>query len=686
MPDALAPRAEGRNQSAQFVPEIHGVRGLALALVVVFHLFGNGRVSGGVDVFLVISGFLLTGSLIRSAQRRDLRLVDRYARTISRLLPPALIVLAGTALLAWAVLPPSTWAQSLREILAAGLFYENWELISSQLAYGAAGPTTSPLQHFWSLSVQGQYFLLWPALVVMLCRIFAPRGARVALWVGATAAVTGAASFAFAMYLTSVDQPLAYFHSGSRYWELAIGALAAAAVPYVRAPRAVRAPLAWVGLAGIVGCGFVIDGGTLFPGPWTLVPVVSTLFVIFGSGGSETWGPARLLAIPPLRFIANISYAFYLWHWPLLIAFLAWRDQARIGIAEAAALLAASVVLAWLTTRATDRPVQAYRRAVGPRIVLATSAVTAGALVAGCVVAGGVIERRETAALAALEQVDTRQYPGAAVLTGVMDEVPPQPVRPEPGVARQDKSPFMTADCVQAVRGEGSEEVETCTVVDQPDPSRTVVLAGGSHVMHWLPTFEQIARDRNWRLLLVGKHLCRVAVDLGGFDQDPTCWAWNVGAMETLVALDPDAVVVSGTRTKNRGKPEILQQEQVEAWRQLDTAGIPVLAIRDTPRFVVSMPECVETSPDPATCGRSRHTALAGRSPLVQEPVPDNVVSLDLSKYLCPDGFCPAVIGNVLIYQDKNHITGTYARSLVPMVSEELSAKAGRLFRSAPAA
>jgi peptidoglycan/LPS O-acetylase OafA/YrhL len=652
---------------------------------VVFHLFGNGRVSGGVDVFLVISGFLLTGSLIRSAQRRDLRLVDRYARTASRLLPPALIVLAGTGLLVWAVLPPSTWAQSLREILAAGLFYENWELISSQLAYGAAGPGTSALQHFWSLSVQGQYFLVWPALVVLLCRILTPRGARVALWVGATAAMTAAASFAFAMYLTAVDQPLAYFHSGSRYWELAIGALAAAALPYVRVPAAVRTPLAWTGLAGIVACGFIIDGGTLFPGPWTLVPVVSTLFVIFGSGGSETWGPARLLAIPPLRFIATISYAFYLWHWPLLIAFLAWQGRAQIGLGEAAALLAASVLLAWLTTRATDRPVQAYRRTVGPRVVLVTSALTAGALALGCVVSVGVIERRETAALAALEEVDAAAYPGAAVLTGAADAVAPQPVRPEPGVARKDKSSFMTAECVQAVRGEGSEQVETCTVVDSPDPTRTVVLAGGSHVMHWLPTFEQIARDRNWRLLLVGKHLCRIAVDLGGFDQDPTCWAWNVGAMETLQALDPDAVVVSGTRTKNRGRPERLQMEQVEAWRQLDAAGIPVLAIRDTPRFVESMPECVETTPDVATCGRPRQAALAAKSPLLENAsLPDNVVPLDLSRYLCTDGFCPAVIGNVLVYQDKNHITGTYARSLTPMVSEALSAKAGWLFKSPP--
>ncbi|EGD45320.1 acyltransferase family domain protein, partial [Nocardioidaceae bacterium Broad-1] len=331
--------------SSQRIAEIHGLRGLALALVVVFHLFGNGRVSGGVDVFLALTGFLVTRSLVRRVTSSELHLADHYGRTFLRLSAPMLVVLAGTAVLMVAVMPRSMWSSTLREIAASAAYVLNWEMIRSQLAYGAAGPSASPLQHFWSLAVQGQFLLVWPLVVVVLGRL-ARR--RLRLVMAVAVALATAASFVFAWRLGAADQQVAYFHSWARFWELGAGSLIALGLDRLRPPVVVRPVLAWLGLALVASSGFVLDGAALFPGPWALWPVGGALLVVIGSGSSARWGPQHLLAVRPLRFVADISFPLYLWHWPLLVAWLSWTYATRTNLLAAVVVLSGSAVLAWL--------------------------------------------------------------------------------------------------------------------------------------------------------------------------------------------------------------------------------------------------------------------------------------------------------------------------------------------------
>lgn len=246
---------------------LHGLRGVAVVLVVLFHLFGAGRVSGGIDVFLAISGFLFTGLILRRVTGAGLDVPAYLARLVRRLVPPVLPVLAFVVLATLVLLPAPMRAQTWQETAAVLLYVENWQLIASQLGYDAAGVQTSPLQHLWSLSVQGQFYLLWPVVLGitwwLLGRLRLPARTTLAVVV---LAVT-AASFGYAVHLHHLDQPVAYLHTGARLWELTLPGLLALTAARRRLPQAVRVGLGWTGLALIVSCGFVLDGAALFPGP-----------------------------------------------------------------------------------------------------------------------------------------------------------------------------------------------------------------------------------------------------------------------------------------------------------------------------------------------------------------------------------------------------------------------------------
>ena len=676
--------------SATHIPELHGLRGVALALVVAFHLFGNGRVSGGVDVFLVLSGFLATGSLLRRAARRELRLGEHYGRTFARLVPPALLVLAATAGLAWWIMPEGTWAQTGREIVASALYYVNWEMISSQLVYGAAGPETSPLQHFWSMSVQAQFFLAWPVVVLIVVglarAVRIPPRAVLLVVVGAATA----ASFAFAQDLHAVDQPVAYFHSWARFWELGLGGFLALALPWLRPPGFLRPVLGWLGLGLVVSSGFVLDGGALFPGQWALWPVAGALLVLLGSGGTAVWGPRRLLQVAPLRFVADISYALYLWHWPLLIAYLHYTGAERLDWLGAGAIMATSVVLSWLTTKLVADPAQRFREAFGGVRALVAAAACVS-LVAGSAVVGlTALERRDMAQLAAaqaaadaVDEDGWAEYPGARALSPMYRDPVPEDVevQPAPAVAAQDRPSVDGDGCIEGSAATSTSGIPmTCILTDVPDPKRVVVLVGDSHTIQWAPAMTEIGRDEQWRVLLLARRGCRLAAPAEPLTKSSNCWEWRANALKLLEQMRPDAVMVIGSRTSPEASGDEVNPDEARAWRQLAEVGVRVVTVRDNPRFGFDVPACVEESYGVA-CARPRADIFSPVNPVEEVPgVPDSAAHLDLTPFICGAQLCSGVVGNVLIYRDDDHLTATYVTTLERPLHNQLRAKAEWLF------
>ncbi len=275
----------------RFRPELHGLRGAAIGLVVIYHVF-IGRVSGGVDVFLFISSFLLTGTIAARLERGDaVRVPTLLARTFKRLLAPAAVVVLATLAGAKLWMPPSTWPNLLDDALGSLLHVQNWVLIDRSVDYAARDSGTSPLQHFWSLSVQGQIFVLWPLLMAgagLLARAvgWRPRRALVLVF-----AVIGAASLAWSIISTSANQPVAYFDTAARAWEFAAGSLLALVLPQLEKAMAargvaLRVAAGWLGLVGLISCGIVLDVDGAFPGWIAAWPLAcAALVLVAGSTG-----------------------------------------------------------------------------------------------------------------------------------------------------------------------------------------------------------------------------------------------------------------------------------------------------------------------------------------------------------------------------------------------------------------
>ncbi|MGW9347985.1 acyltransferase family protein [Nocardiopsis flavescens] len=662
-----------------FRPEIEGLRAVAVLLVAVYHIW-FGRVSGGVDVFLFLTGFLITGSLVRSAEREGrLAPFAFWGRLLRRLTPAAGVVLAAVPAMAYLWLPPSRWPGVIAEVYASALYYENWALAAAAVDYLAREEAPSPVQHFWSLSIQGQFYLLWPLLlgaVLLVAGRERMRRASLAA-VGAVLAL----SLAYSVWITAADQPWAYFDTGARLWELALGGVLALVVHRLRPPTAARFLLGWGGLAALVLCGVLFPVSTLFPGYAALWPTLAAAAVVVAGGGGGRFGVHRVLTLRPLMALGGLSYTLYLWHWPVLVVYLELTGRTLASPPGGAAVLALSLVLAWTTARIVEGGAERLGRRVPRPWLPAWSAATAVLLLAPALVIGSqwsdrlVREQRERAERV-VEPVD---YPGAALVARpeLAAVLPDLPVVPDPLDARDDLSGHHLRGCHVPL---SATEPVLCRTGPE-DAGYTVAMVGASRTAHWYPALEQVALRHGWRLVSFTKSGCQFSAEVP-YTQGRVfteCQEWDARAMEELERLRPDAVFTSSTRASAEG--EAVPPGFVERWRELDALGIDVIGMRDLPRHSYAGAECVAAGragdcTDPigySLAERDPAAALAGDGRL-----PANVSTVDLTGHVCPGDRCDAVIGNVLVYWDHSHMTATYALTLVPAVEEALLEATGR--------
>ncbi|MBY6367735.1 acyltransferase family protein [Rhodococcoides corynebacterioides] len=654
-PPAREPRAVHR-------ADLDGLRGLAIALVVVFHIW-FGRVSGGVDVFLVLSGFFFTTMVLRRAESGAVSAVA--SRTARRLYPAMVVVLAAVGLWTVARLPFTTWDETTRQIVATLAQVQNWELAATASDYAAADASVSPLQHLWSMSVQVQFYvvvtLLVAGIVAAARRVGRPDAVRPLLI--AALAVASLLSFVHAAHLGTVRQGWAYYDTTARFWELGVGALAGLLIGRVAISGRVRAVLGAVGLPVLCFGGFVLDGAALFPGPWASVPVGAALAVI--AAGTDPAAPTSVTAAlqsRPLLFLGSIAYPLYLWHWPILIAVLG--AGGTVTPLTGALIVAASVGLAVVTRNLVERRVTAGSRVVGRAVVVgfAVLALTATTW-------QGYLQRTTGPTDSTL---DARLYPGAAALTDGAD-VPDAPMRPTVLDAAMDLPQSTLDGCIADMT---QREVITCTYGD-PDADRTLALAGGSHAEHWLPALDEIGRARGVAVVTYLKMGCPLDIGepllLEG-NPYPDCRDWSEDVLTRLADERPDWVVTTSTRPSPTEFGDVTPTAYTDVWGRLEAAGLSVIGIRDTPWLSVDgvpyrAADCLADGGDAESCGLPRAEVLAEVDPAADASAPfPGVVPVDFSDAVCRADRCRVVEGNVLIYHDSHHLSVSYVRSLVPVV------------------
>ncbi|WP_343212765.1 acyltransferase family protein [Arthrobacter sp. H41] len=651
------------------------MRAVAIVLVVIYHVW-LGRVSGGVDVFLLVSAFLLTLSFSRRAATGPVGLRAYWTRVFGRLLPPAAVVLLATVIAAAAFFPQGRWSQLIEHAWASLFYVQNWDLAFGAVDYQAADTATaSPFQHFWSLSIQGQVFILWP-LILAGCIALARRTRFSFTGSAATVfTVIFLASLAFSIRETATNQAFAYFDTRTRLWEFALGSLLALTIAHLKSGRWTSVVLGWAGMTAIILCGLVLQVENQFPGWAALIPTLGAAAVILAGRPASRWGVDRLLSTTAVLSVGKLSYALYLWHWPLLITYLVATGEESVSLGVGAGIIGAAVVLAWLTTRLIERPLNNWswlHRSKRRRMILTIScALTVAVPLSGW-------ETRISATERQLSEQSEALNPGSRVLTAPSEHLP-LPEAPLIPAATDLGSEWGNAGppCEGEYRTE-DPALATCHQIDPAgEPVRTVVVIGDSHANQLMPALTEIADDNQWRMITLLRNACRYGADSA--TRDTECNDRNAAARDYVLALRPDSVITLGTLTSAEAPYEALVPAYEEGIRPFLSEGIDVLAIRDNPRFATDMFECVEQNGrDAPKCNTPRSRALLPVNPIddiaAREPL---LHSLDLTPALCTESTCPAVIGNVYVYMDLDHLTRTYVQTLTDYMETQLLAATG---------
>ncbi|GAB3700734.1 acyltransferase family protein [Nocardiopsis oceani] len=682
-PPTAPPSARAARPHSRFRPEVQGLRAVAVLLVLVYHL-DPGLLPGGyvgVDVFFVISGFLITSLLLREVREHGrVSLAGFYVRRVRRLLPAATVVLLVTGAVSLVLLPATRLGDTAWQLLASAAYVENLYLADQALDYLEAETPPSPVQHFWSLSVEEQFYVLWPLLFVLwalvLRRWFRSGGERVGA--GANGPACGRAgtvvltlllasvfiaSLVYSVVLTSGGDPAAYFLPTTRAWELAAGGLLAVLLPGRGLPEPLRLPLGWAGLAAIAAAAVSYDSGTPFPGYAALLPVLGAVAVI-AAEDSRGMSAARLLSTGPARFTGDLSYPLYLWHWPLMVFAVVLVDGDSPGPLGVAAVAFLSFLVAWATKVWVEDPVA--RRGLVRRGRSAAAAALAGVLA--------------VAAVAATAWVRVERFPSPEFDPAV--HVGPEAIDRTDGTdAAMYPSPLDAEGDVPRTYDDGcqagflEEDPSDPCLYGPEDGETTVAVAGDSHTIHWFPALEELAEERGWRLAMYAKSACAFASVLPSREGGPyeECRTWNRAVLDELEELEPDLLFTStsvgGSLYGVERGPEwrdTMADGMVELWGEVADAGTPVLVVRDTPRNEPDVLECLAHHiGDPSACDQSAAEAFHREDPQeLAVPEVEGAEIIDLTDRFCADGVCPAVIGNVVVYRDSHHVTETYARLL----------------------
>jgi peptidoglycan/LPS O-acetylase OafA/YrhL len=699
----------GNRKTGFYRHDLDGLRGIAIALVAIFHVW-FGRVSGGVDVFLALSGFFFGGKLLRAALNpgSSLSPLPEVIRLVRRLLPALVVVLAGCAVLTILIQPETRWETFADQSLASLGYYQNWELAGTVADYLRAGEAVSPLQHIWSMSVQGQFYIAFLAMVFGLAYLLRDRlGPRLRIAFVVLLSALTAASFGYAIFAHATNQATAYYNSFARGWELLLGALVGALVPYIRWPMWLRTVIATAALAAVLSCGALIDGVKQFPGPWTLVPVGATvLFILAGanrhahaSTSDRLPWPNRMLAAGPLVTLGAMAYSLYLWHWPLLIFWLAYTGHRRANFFEGTAVLLISGVLAYLTMRYVEDPlryrvpadaVQQSVPAVPWRVRLRRPTIALGSVVAllGVTLTATAFTWREhvtvqRASGKELSALNSHDYPGARALVKHV-RVPKLRTRPTVLEAQQDYPPSTRDGCISDF---SNTALITCVYGDKA-ATRTIALAGGSHAEHWLTALDLLGRTHHFKVVTYLKMGCALSTEeiplvMGNNAPYPQCHEWVQKAMAKVVADHPDYVFTTSTRPWNIKPGDVMPGTYIGIWQTFSDNNIPILAMRDTPWLVkngqpANPSDCLAKGGTAVSCGINRADVLAEHNPTLdfvgQFPL---LKPLDMSDAVCRPDICRAVEGNVLVYHDAHHLSATYVRTLTNELGRQIAAATG---------
>ena len=656
------PRSGGvpQNSQTRFRPDIEGLRGVAVLLVVLFHCgvpgFGGGFT--GVDVFFALSGYLITGLIVSEVERTgSLNFRNFYARRVRRLLPASGLVVVSTLALCFFVYSPLELASYANWASYTSLYISNYMFIFHAANYFASDVTTNPYLHTWSLAVEEQFYLFWPAMIAAILALWRSRRGLATVLFGVSVV-----SFGMCVWLTYGRPAWAFFSLPPRAWEFALGGLGCLlGRSYLVAHQKRMEVVGWAGLAGIIASGCLFSAQIKFPGYAAMLPIAGTLAALIPGALGIPSALRTLLGSSVLQYFGRLSYSWYLWHWPVLVLAdarfpsLTWRGR----LLAAVIALGLSQITFWIL----EKPVRFSSFLVARPALSLSLAVIVAAL--------GISAARLAQSKARSELVSGQQAQLLAAAT--------------------DTRVLFNAHCLTPA---GVARVKKCEYGDHESSTR-MVLFGDSHAEQWFPALDAIANQRHWRLVTVLKSSCpaaRVTVYSTTLKREDTeCSAWREAALAEIVRLNPYVVILS------EKDPVVVRHNQVvnrptisaEKWGKgllstiayLQAHGLKTLVIADVPRAPLDMPTCLSRAAARSwgahDCVIHRETALNDDArqaeSLAVKSVPGAKL-VDFSEKFCTSSVCQSMVDGQVVYRDSNHITSNFARALEPLLEQQIDA------------
>jgi len=610
------------------ITQIQGLRALAAILVTVFHarLLPGGFI--GVDIFYVISGYLITGLILREIEKTGtLDLRSFYQRRIKRLLPTSVFVLFVTAIFAWILFPPITRDALGRDLFAAATYISNYLFAWWQNDYQNLNATPSPFIHYWSLAVEEQFYLIWPIFILFLARY----GKKVIL---GGIAITTLGSLLFSIYLTQVAPIWAFYSLPTRAWELGFGAL----LLFIPETKKKMRILPWLGFFGITFASLNFNENTAFPGKNALIPVIATVVLI---ASIKYWPPLfnDLSNSRVSQWLGAISYPLYLWHWPALVL-----PSSALGrplrFYERFLCILLTIILAHFTSKYVEEPLR--HKNLSPRTIYKGAIVTtASSLAVGTLIA----------------------FSTSSIITTKGD------ISYQFDLVKVMEKPAVYGDDCHVNYGETKSGF--CTYGDK-NSSETIVLYGDSHAAQWFPTLEKLAKQRGFKLISLTKSACP-AVDANRPDQGAFkqvhCTKWRQNSIERIAKIKPMAVITSSFQyftPANEGVSRATwwRDGQRKLLSDLKGSTDHLFYISDTPRPLRDIPNCLA----------SRNSRVCDSTQKTRVSIIFGFEVVNPTPWLC-SSFCPAIIDGTVAYRDASHISVEMALKLLPKLEEALIAK-----------
>ena len=680
----------------RFRPDVEGLRAVAVLLVVLYHAELPGLSGGyvGVDVFFVISGFVITGLLLRerSATGRT-SLLAFYGRRVRRILPAATVVIVVTVLATYAAVGVVTGDPTAIAARWTAVFLANIHFAATGTDYLSSTLPPSPLQNFWSLAVEEQFYLVYPALVLIVASWRTTVSLRVRLGIVLVPVIAG--SILLSAVQTGSSPTWAYFSPLTRAWELALGALVAVATPtLLRIPRHLAGAMTWAGMAAIAVAAVTFSSTTAYPGTAVIVPVVGAALVVAGGTPVPGRGTEAVLRLGPFQWVGRLSYSLSLWHWPLLILAAEAAGRQALPFHRAVVWLLVSVAAAWLTFRLIEDPVRHARAlarrpwltiGVGVALVSCSLVVATVALTVSDGGAGGPVDSAPAGGAALAPAEVQRLVLAAPGITSLPHDLVPTLA----GVRFDWGGP--NAPCWP---GSAQTTVGTCLFGD-PTGAHTLVLYGDSHAAMWFSVIDQIATASHWRLLILTKGYCP---PLGLAFPDPpgsgspggrftACDRWHAYALRRIRQIRPDAVILTQEADSSPHRtgypPATWEAAEESVISQMPVPADRVLVLGNIPMTPGSGPECLALHPNDVQQCSGQDAGHFARLNAAEQRAAEATGAryIDTVPWFCSTT-CTDVIGHFLPYWDPYHVTATYAGALGRVLADAIDlpglATAGR--------